>query len=186
MRGAFKRMMAPMANQVAMAIGRAVLQLVNDGEGVQLVQLTGLDGETADDVEHFQAYGLTSVPLPGAEGLYLAVGGQRGAAVAALIGDERHRPTGLQPGEVCLYDDQGQQILISRDRIKVVTTKEVLVEAPKLLVTASAEVTVTAPKVVVISNNVNLGGEGGQRVARIGDAVAGGVITGGSNKVRAT
>lgn len=46
---------------------------------------------------------------------------------------------------------------------------------------------VVAPDAITIeANEVNLGGAGGQPVARVGDSVVGGVITSGSAKVKAT
>lgn len=61
--------------------------------------------------------------------------------------------------------------------INVVTTGDISV-------TAAGNATVTAMKVDILSSNVNLGAEGGQAVARVGDTVAGGVITSGSSKVK--
>lgn len=54
-------------------------------------------------------------------------------------------------------------------------------------ITSASKITVTAPEVDVISDNVNLGGMGGQKVALVGDAVSGGgTITGpGATNVRA-
>lgn len=53
-------------------------------------------------------------------------------------------------------------------------------------ITATGKVVVTAPEVDVISDNVNLGGAGGVKVALVGDNVSGGVIVGpGATKVRA-
>lgn len=53
-------------------------------------------------------------------------------------------------------------------------------------ITATTKTTVTAPEVDIISDNVNLGGTGGAKVALVGDAVSGGVITGpGASKVKA-
>ena len=60
--------------------------------------------------------------------------------------------------------------------INIVTTATVSVTA--------GTATVTANKVDLLSNNVNLGAEGGAAVARVGDTVAGGVITSGSSKVK--
>lgn len=173
-----RRTLAPLGRGLKLMIGRAIVRLVEDVEGEQRMQIDGLADETLDGVPRAQDYGFVSRPLKGAAGILLSMGGVRGQAVVIAVGDRRHRLTGLVDGEVAMHDDQGQKVHFKRDQI--------LVETPfKVVVAAGAEATVTADKVVVISDDINLGAEGGAKVARVGDTVAGGVITSGSNKVKA-
>jgi phage baseplate assembly protein V len=173
MRDALRRFAKPLHDKAAMMVARAILRLADDSEDCQMVQVDLLADETSDDVEHLQTYGLTSVPFAGADGLFLSVAGSRSNGVVLAVGDRRYRLTGLQKGEVALYDDQGQKVHLKRDGISIET---------------SMKVTVTAPHVVVISDDVQLGAPGGQAVARVGDTVtcpAGvGHITTGSPKVK--
>lgn len=175
----FDRMIGPLQRRVQLMIGRAVIAAVNDGAQIQAVQVDMLADETHDEVERFQSYGHSSVPLAGAEALVVFVGGLRSHGVAIVVDDRRYRPRDLEPGESALYDDQGQTIEIRRDGIRIKAAgKTVQVEAQS--------VTVTADHVSVDAGSIELGGAGGLGVARIGDAVAGGVITGGSTKVTAS
>ena len=166
-----------LGRRVAGTVARATLAAIDDSTKLQTVQIALLADELADGVERFQDYGLTSVPLPDAEAVVVCVGGLRGHAIVVAVDDRRYRPTGLQPGEVCLYDDQGQRVTIKRGGIDITTTKPITIHA--------TSVAVTADHVTVTSDDVQLGGAGGMGVARIGDAVTGGVITGGSTKVKA-
>jgi hypothetical protein len=50
---------------------------------------------------------------------------------------------------------------------------------------AAQAITLTAPGGINLNGPVNLGGEGGAKVARVGDSVSGGVITTGSETVKA-
>ncbi len=143
----FDRSIAPLVRRLRIMVNRAVINVVNDALKIQGLQLTLLAGEVAD-VERVQEYGFTSVPLPGAEAVTLAVGGRRAHTVVIATDDRRYRLKELAPGEVALYDDQGQKVVLYQDRIEV-----------------------EAPKVVIKSDDVHLGAEGGQRVARIGDRV---------------
>ncbi|MBU1229561.1 MAG: phage baseplate assembly protein V [Proteobacteria bacterium] len=98
---------------------RCVLRLVNDGLKMQAVQVGLLDGETGDNMERFQNYGHTSVPLPGAEGVALFLGADRAHGVIIAMDDRRYRLGGLAGGEVALYsiDDQepaGHRIVLKR------------------------------------------------------------------------
>lgn len=107
------------ADRVRGMISRAVIGLVNDAAKLQSVQVTLMAGQTPDDVEHFQHYGLTGVPRPGAEGIGLRIGGSTGHTVVICVDDRRYRLTGLQAGEVALYDDLGHKVHLTRGGIVV-------------------------------------------------------------------
>lgn len=171
------RLIAPLGARIRMMVGRAVLRAVDDAKTAQALQLDLLDGEAQDGVERFQNYGLTSHPHPGAEALAVFVGGLRSHAVVIAVEDRRFRLLALEQGEVALYDDQGQMVKLARDGIDVVTEQDVRIEC--------ANATVTADSVLVDADQVDLGGEGGDAVARIGDSVdpETHIITSGSSKV---
>lgn len=124
-------------------IARVVLNLVNDAAKMQAVQVTLLHGQVADEAEHFQSYGFTSVPHPGAEGIGLAVGGSTGHTVVINVDDRRYRVKGLAGGEVALYDDMGHKVHLTRTGIVVDGAGQVvtLVNLPKLRVEADIEAT---------------------------------------------
>ncbi|MBA4781159.1 phage baseplate assembly protein V [Blastomonas sp.] len=167
-----RRYLQPLEGRVRGMVGRAIVRLVDDATKAQSVQIELLEDETQDAVERYQDYGFTSVPHPGAEAVAVAVGGLRSHMIVIKVEDRRYRLTGLEAGEVALFDDLGQMVKLGRERIEIVS---------------ETEVKVTAPKVIVESDDVHLGAEGGQKVARIGDDVdlATGKIISGSNKVRA-
>lgn len=164
------RLLRPIQGRIQMMVGRAVISAVNDTLKAQALQVELLDGEAQDGIENYQSYGFTSVPLSGAEAVIAFVGGLRSHGICIGTVDRRYRLKGLQPGEVALYDDQGQKVVIGRDGIIIETEKPIIVRAESVLVEADA---------------VDLGGSGGPAVARVGDTVAGGVITSGSEKVTA-
>ncbi len=137
------RLIKPLADRVALAIGRAVLRLVKEADGVQLVQIEGLKSDVLDKVEHLQAYGFASHPLPGAEAVVLAVGGARNHPLVVVIADRRHRP-GLEAGETIIHDDQGQVIHIARDRILLKTDKLLRIEAKEVEIHATDRVRIDA------------------------------------------
>lgn len=136
-----------LAARVRGMISRAVVSLVNDALKMQGLQVTLMADQTPDDAEHFQHYGFTSVPLPGAEGIALAVGGSTGHTVVINVDDRRYRIKPMQGGEVCLYDDQGQKVHLTRTGIVIDGAgKPIVVQnTPTVTVNASASVTINAP-----------------------------------------
>jgi len=96
--------MSALARRVRLMLGRAVVTVVKDALKLQGLQLTALSGETLDDVERFEDYGLTSKPLTGAEAVIASLGGSRDHAIAVAVTDRRYRPRGvLADGDVALY-----------------------------------------------------------------------------------
>ncbi|GAA3676685.1 phage baseplate assembly protein V [Acetobacter lovaniensis] len=63
-----------------------------------------------DDTRLMQHYGFTSAPLAGANALVHGIMGSNSNNVITGTHDERYTPRDLQPGEVVLFDYQGQSI----------------------------------------------------------------------------
>ena len=160
------RALARVANRIRMLVARGIVRLVDDGAGIQIVQVSAMKGETRAQLERFQQYGYTSVPFPGAEAVVLFVGGDRAHGLVLSIDDRRYRLQSLEPGEVALYTDEGDKIVLKRDRkIEVTSGGEVTVsgatlvriesegaielEAPAVTVNATATVVVTSPSVTI-------------------------------------
>lgn len=175
----FQREAAPLAGRIAMMIGRATIERTDDARQAQELQVELLADEVQDGVERFQGYGFTSVPHPGAEALVAFVGGLRSRGVVVQVEDRRYRLTALAAGEVAIFDDQGQKIVLKRNGIRIESDFKVDIDAP--------EVNVTADSVTIDSGDIGLGGAGGQPVARVGDDVdlGTGKIISGSDVVRA-
>lgn len=121
----------PLKTRIANMVGRAVVQLVKDSTQIQELQLDILSGETRDEIERFQNYGFTSVPKTGAEAVVLFVGGQRDHGLAIAVDDRRYRIGNLESGEVAVYTDQGDKIVLKRGgNIEITASTKVIVNAP--------------------------------------------------------
>jgi phage baseplate assembly protein V len=75
----------------------------DDSAPVQFHQAEGYKGEIRDNVLRYQQPGDASMPLPGAKGIAIYPGGNRGTGIILAIEDTRYRPKGLNPGERHLY-----------------------------------------------------------------------------------
>lgn len=115
----WKRLTDPIKRRIASMLVRGVVSLINSADKMQTVQVQARAGDTFDHLEHFEPYGYTSNPKTGAEAILAAINGNRDHTVAIVIADRRYRLTSLKPGEVALYDDQGQKIYLTRAGIIV-------------------------------------------------------------------
>ncbi|HEY1136566.1 MAG TPA: phage baseplate assembly protein V [Xanthomonadaceae bacterium] len=112
-------------------VSRAVLALINDAAKLQRVQIAMRADEERGEVERFQDYGFTSVPFPGAEAVALSVGGSRSHMVVIAVEDRRYRLTSLEQGEVAIYTDEGDKIVLKRGReIEVTAGTRVIIDTP--------------------------------------------------------
>lgn len=107
-----------LAARIRISATRAIVALINDANGLQAAQVTTL-ADTVRDAERLQNYGLTSVPLSGAEGVALALGGSTDHTVVICVDDRRYRLKGLSAGEVALYDDMGHRVHLTRTGIVI-------------------------------------------------------------------
>jgi phage baseplate assembly protein V len=149
----FDREMAPILRRIDMMLSRGVLRATTDSEGVQTMQMTGLEGEVIDDVERFQSYGVSSVPPPGGDALIGFVSGNRDHGVVLAVNDRTSRPKGIGPGEVVLYNDQNVLLLLDKDGDLRIRARRIVIEADETIdVKAGEKITLVAPEV-----NINPG-----------------------------
>ena len=136
-------------NRLTLAITRAVLRLVDDAGGLQVVQAEGMADETLDGVERIQEYGLTSVPFPGATAVIVCAGAHRNHPLVIAVDDQRYRPTALAEGEVAIYDDLGNIVHLRRDGIMIEAPGKVTVQAPEITVAAEQKLRLEAARVEI-------------------------------------
>lgn len=117
--------MKPMRNFLA----RGVVALVDAGRKLQGLQMRLTADEVKDGMEHFEPYGFTSNPQPGAEALAAFLGGDRSHGVVVCVSDRRFRLQALKSGEVALYTDEGDRLHFKRDRVIEIETLTLKVKA---------------------------------------------------------
>ncbi|MBP2314895.1 phage baseplate assembly protein V [Azospirillum soli] len=130
--GDFGRLVAPLKRCIQMMLSRAIVTAVEAGR-MQVVQVNLLAGETKDGVEHFEPYGFTSHPHPGAEAAVGFLGGDRSHGIALVVADRRYRIASLQPGEVAIFTDEdqggGHRVVMRRGRVVEIACRDLHVVA---------------------------------------------------------
>lgn len=124
-----QQILQSLQNRVMLTVARAVVKLIDDDKKMQAMQIALLKREVREEVERFQNYGFTSHPHPEAEAAVVFVGGNRDHGLIIAVDDRRYRLTGLQEGEVALYTDEGDKIVMKRNRVIEVTTETLRVNA---------------------------------------------------------
>jgi len=114
-----EKMLAPAARRIQNMLARGTVALSNAATKMQSLQVKLLADETLDSIEHFEPYGFTSRPLPGAEVATVFVDGDRSHGLVLVVADRRYRMTGFEEGEMAIHDDQGQSVHLTRGGIVV-------------------------------------------------------------------
>lgn len=120
---------------------RGAVAAVNAGRKLQALQLRLLAGEVKDGVEHFEPFGFTSHPKPGAEHLTVFLDGDRSHGITVVVTDRRYRLQGLPEGGVALYDSEGTSFVLSADgEAKLTAAVKVQIDSPMVDITGSLHV----------------------------------------------
>ncbi|KQZ80641.1 phage baseplate assembly protein V [Pseudomonas sp. Root562] len=136
---------------------RGTVVLADAARKLQSLQLRLTANELKDGAEHFEPYGFTSNPLPGAEVLTAFLGGDRSHAVVLVATDRRYRIQALKPGEVAIYTDEGDRVHFKRGRV-------IDIETQTLNIKATTAVNIDTPVITQTG-----------RIVSTGDQVAGGI-----------
>lgn len=137
-------------NRSLLSVGRGTIKLVYDQFKMQMAQVSLFAGEIRDKVERMQQYGFTSVPLPGAEATVVSISGNRDHTIIIATDDRRYRIKNLKGGEVAIYTDEGDSVILKRNRNMELNTQN-------LTINASTVVTVNSPNLNV-TGNISAGG----------------------------
>lgn len=135
------RALEPLQRRLSAMVGRCIVNLINDAPQWQSLQIELRSDEVRMDVERAQNYGFTSHPHPGAEAVAVAVAGSRDHVIVVAVDDRRYRLRSLAQGEVAIYTDEGDRIVLKRGgTIEVTASTKVRIESP--LVELTGDMTV--------------------------------------------
>jgi len=176
---------------------RGVINLVNAAGAVQLVQADGLSSEKLQDNELFQHYGFTSNPLPGTMAIVLPIGGKTAHGIIIATEHGNYRLKDLKSGEVALYTDEGDSIVLKRGRLIEVTTQTLRINTEVMEVNAATRVDFNTPVVNMSDDEVVTGeikgtggfivsGGSGATATFTGNIVSTGTITNNGKHIDST
>lgn len=147
---------------------RAVIRRVNTAAAASLVQADALAGERLQEAELFQHYGLTSVPPDGTMAVVLPIGGKTAHGIVVATEHGAYRIKGLKSGEVAIYTDEGDSIVLKRGRLIEVTTDTLKIAAATKVQIDTPLITTTA-EVQADGEITDLFASGGQSMSAMRD-----------------
>ena len=111
--------------KVRLIVGRALFSAVNSvsGDDGLSVDISLAGGEKHTKVPLIQHYGLTSRPNKDAEAVVLFIGGARDNGIAIATQGKNTKIPSLEDGEVALFSEYGQTIILKKDGSIVATPK---------------------------------------------------------------
>ncbi len=168
-------------------LGRGVVESVDDTPMMRTIQAEFLPGDVREGLEHFEPYGFTSRVKEGAEAIGAFFNGDRSHGVVLVTADRRFR-LHVEEGEVAVFDDKGQKVVLKRDGILVETPKNLTATVGGNAVATvkgtttlkSGAVTIDAPSVHItgtLSVDGHISGSGGMAVSGGSGADVTGAIT---------
>lgn len=92
----------------------------SDDSDIQKVQVKFNKMETKDNIPRYTEYGFQSTPPDGHTALVLFFGGNKSTGVVVATHHAKSRARNLEKGEVCISDDQGQQVFLKREGITLI------------------------------------------------------------------
>jgi len=123
-----RKVIRGLRRSIALMIGRGVVRNTDDSTSIQTVQVEILKDDI-HDLERFQNYGYTSVPLVTSEAVVVFPGGSKDHGIIVAVDDRRYRLRGLENGEVAIYTDEGDNIVLKRGNKIEANTKTFTINA---------------------------------------------------------
>ncbi|EMA9428498.1 phage baseplate assembly protein [Yersinia enterocolitica] len=123
------RLFAGIQRALSNMLVRAVVRRLDSSSKNQMLQIQMIADELKDNIEHLEPYGFTSAAHTGAEAFAAFPDGDRSHGVVLVVADRRYRIKGLKSGEVAIYSDEGDSIILKRGNQIELNTKQFIVNA---------------------------------------------------------
>ncbi|MNU43026.1 Bacteriophage Mu Gp45 protein [compost metagenome] len=150
--------MGALGDALRNVVVRGVVAAVDAGRKLQAIQVRLMAGEVKGNVEQFEPYGFSSHPHPGAEAVVAFIGGDRSHGVALCVADRRYRLVGLEEGEVAIFSDEGDSVVLKRGRVVEITTETFRLNAKRCELNAPEGIALNTTHVQA-SGDIGAGGD---------------------------
>lgn len=150
------KLLAPIRRRITGMVTRALVTGIVEDLQRQNLQLKMHAGESGDNIERFQNYGMSSFPPDSSEAIVAALGGNVADLVALAVEDKKCRPKGVKH-DVFLYHLEGHNLRLTKDGKLVVSATDVIFEALNSCTIISPQTLVQGPLHVTGGISTDLG-----------------------------
>jgi phage baseplate assembly protein V len=167
------RLFAAHARKMRNMVQRGIVAMVDDERKMQENQVRLLDTEMIERAERVQQYGFSSHPQNESECFVIFCGADHAHPLIISVDDRRYRFKATKQGEVVIYTDEGDSILMGRDNTVTVTTKhfvvkaeeDVTIETKVYTLKAETSITTQTPATTIKTDTLNMTGKDGGEAA---------------------
>jgi phage baseplate assembly protein V len=157
------RVLRPISLRIRSIVARGVIKDIDDDGATQKIGSSFLKGEYIGRMEHPQTYGFTANPHIGMETIAVFADGDRSRGIIIAVGDRKFRVRGMQSGEVAMYTDEGDTILMGRGHKITATTETFTINAKKFIVNSPDGIefsgALTTDDKITSGGDINSGGD---------------------------
>lgn len=114
-RSELEKLLAPLRHKIAAVISKAVVEIINDSTGLQVIQVSLGKDEIQDGLERIQEYGFSSHPHPEAEAVVGFINGNRNQGIILKVDDHRYRVVETSEGTTTVYSSGGNKVQLTPD-----------------------------------------------------------------------
>ena len=139
-----------LSRRVMNMVSRGIIAKTDDDPGMQNVQVSLLFQEGKTAVERMQNYGFSGHAPGQSEVTVVFIGGGRDHGLVIATDDRDSRMTGLAEGEVAVYTNEGDSIVLKRNNTIEVTTKTLIIKAEEAVTVETKQATIKATEKVTI------------------------------------
>jgi len=119
-------------DRIQSLVALATTEKADDSTQLQTVKIKADEDELAEGVVRLQNWGLSSVPPTGSEAVVLYEGGRRDSPVVVAVDNATNRKKDLAEGDVTVYDDKDNFILLENGKITVNANGDVEIAADSI------------------------------------------------------
>ncbi|VVE13073.1 phage baseplate assembly protein V [Pandoraea capi] len=137
-----------LSQRILLGIARALVAVVRDSGGIQIMQMKLSASEVRDGLPRFAEFGFSSNPPVGSDAVVAFLGGDRSKGIVIGTCHQPSRPQNLSPGETILHSQDGKSVYLTATDGIVVEAKGqpvVVNDASDVTWNCSGKFTLVAP-----------------------------------------
>lgn len=102
-----------LTQRILLGIARALVTVVRDSGGIQIMQVKLSASEVRDGLPRFAEFGFSSNPPDGTDAVVAFVAGDRSKGIVIGTCHQPSRPRNLSPGETILHSQDGKSVYLT-------------------------------------------------------------------------